>query len=156
MPLVREISPAYIQNVRERLAAYIKSQVPSADTDPNTPFGDLMLTPLATTVASLEIAAGRMFSDLDLENVAQNKIYNCDFVRKFLRNFAVVERNKLTARGIVRLALDKDFVDTNLAKGPVWLDRGIQYVFGRSNIFTANLAFPGHIYLRFPNHVTER
>lgn len=76
-PEVSEIDAETLKSARQRLDIFLKKKYPDLDSRPNSLFGDLALSPFAHLVAGLEIAAGRMLSDLDLENVAAGVIYNC-------------------------------------------------------------------------------
>lgn len=133
-PSIDELSETDIQNARRRLEIFIKQFDPDVDTRPNTPFGDLHLNNLARLLAATEIAHGRFMSDLDLEQVAAGVIYNCDFVTKYLKNFAVVDQDTLQSSGVVRLTFCKDEAYT--------LDRRARYQFD-DNIFNLRLPHPG-------------
>ena len=79
-PSVDELTEEEIQDARRRLEVFLKQFDSEIDTRPNTPFGDLHLTNLARILAAMETAQGRFMSDLDLEQIANGIIYNCDFV----------------------------------------------------------------------------
>jgi hypothetical protein len=136
-PAVADIPEARVMAVRTRLETWLKQGWPDLDTRPNSVYGDLALTPLAYQVAAAEIAAERVISDLDLEQVANNVIWNCDVVRQFLRNFAAVERDNLKATGTLRLTFS-----TNVSRT---IDRSTLYLFGTENIFTLRLPGTGHL-----------
>lgn len=65
---------------------------------------------------------------------------NCDFVRKYLNNFAVADRNNLKSSGVVRLTFceDKDYT----------IDRRTRYQFGAENEFTLRLPYTGHFIVK--------
>jgi hypothetical protein len=136
-PATTDIPQDRVLAVRERLEARLKEGWPDLDTRPASVYGDLALTPLAYQIAGAEIAAERMISDLDLEQVANGVIYNCDVVRNFLRNFAAVSRDNLKATGTIRLTFS-----TNVART---IDRRTMYLFGTDSIFTLRLAGTGHL-----------
>lgn len=136
-PAVAEIPEARVLEVRARLVAWLQQGWPDLDTRPNSVYGDLLLTPLAYQIAATEIAAERIVSDLDLEQVAAGVIYNCDVVRQFLRNFAAVNRENLKATGSLRLTFSDNVGRT--------LDRRTLYLFGTDNIFTLRLPGSGHL-----------
>lgn len=134
-PPLAEITDAAVTDVRSRLDTYLKQGWPALDTRPGSPFGDLMLTPLAYMVAAHEEAIGRVLSDLDLENVANGTIYNCDFVEKYLKNFAVYEQATLQSSGVIRLTFSADSTYT--------LDRQLRFLFNEDQLFYMRLPCPG-------------
>ena len=89
LPAANEIAPDIVLLVRQRLQKYLQDWWPELDTRPNSVFGDLYLTPMAVTVAALEIAYRRRDADLNLANVANGIVFNPVFVDGFLRNFGV-------------------------------------------------------------------
>lgn len=103
LPNPEEIPPEVIIDGRERLAGYLNQWWPELDTRPNSPFGDLHLTPLATLMVSLERALRRRDNDLNLANIAQGRIVSEDFARQYIRNFGLATRDEVPATGIVEL-----------------------------------------------------
>lgn len=138
-PAAADLSQETLLEVRSRLATHLQAAFPSLDIAPNSVFGDLILTPWAYEVAAAEAAIERVLSDLDLENVANNIVYNCDFVRAYLKNFAIDEQKVLRASGLVRLVFN--------ANATVTIDRRAQYLFGTDNIFKLRLPFDGPLTL---------
>ena len=104
-PAADEISAETLSNVRSRIETYLRSRYSeSIDMSSNSVFGDLILGPLSYLIASFEIAASRLFSDIDLANVAEGQIYNCDFVAEYLDNFGLSQRVSTPATGVVRIS----------------------------------------------------
>ena len=136
-PAITDIPESRILDVRARLEAYIKVGWPDLDTRPNSVYGDLVLTPMATQVAAQEIAAEHFVSDFDLQQVADGVIYNCDVVKAYLQNFAAVERDNLKASGVVRLTFS--------ANSALSVDRGTAFLFGTENVFALRLAGDGSL-----------
>ena len=134
-PDVNEVDAATLQSARDRLATFIQKKFPDLDVKPTSVFGDLGLSPFAYLVATFEIATGRFMSDLDLEQVANGVIYNCDFVKKFINNFATVDSDTLKSSGVIRLVFCADSTYT--------IDRRARFLFGTGNEFTLRLANPG-------------
>jgi hypothetical protein len=138
LPDYAELTAAQLEGARERLVTFIASRFPDLDTRPNSIFGDLFIAPASYIVAALEVALGRFASDLDLENVSQGVIYNCDFVEKYLGNFAIYERETLQASGILRLVFNTD--------AAVTVDRGTRFQFG-DDVFNLFLPYDGPLKL---------
>ena len=137
-PAAVDLDPATVADVRVRLETYFKKKWPDIDTRPNSVFGDLVLTPMSDLVAGIEVGLSRFMSDLDLENVSNNIIFNCGFVRKYLQNFAVYERETLQSSGIVRLLFNADQAYV--------IDRRARYQFG-SDTFSLRLPKDGPLQL---------
>tara|TARA_B100000579_G_scaffold432616_1_gene449769 strand:- start:2191 stop:4284 length:2094 start_codon:yes stop_codon:yes gene_type:complete len=122
LPDATTIDDATLSEVRGRIITYLESQFPdSIDTAPNSVFGDLVLGPLSYMVASFEIGASRIFSDIDLANVASGTVYNCDFVQKYLENFGLSQRNSTKTTGVVQITFD--------TPGTYTIDAGAAIVF---------------------------
>jgi len=101
LPALAEVSPEAARAARERLSEMLRVARPDLDTRPNSVFGDLWLNEAASLMAALDMAIARYKSDLDLENVANGIIWDCDFVAAFLSNFAVPSGGFLS-RGVLR------------------------------------------------------
>jgi len=137
-PEIGEIDKSRVLDTRARVVAYLARGWPDVDMSPGSVFGDTYIDPAAYLFAALETAMGRYMSDLDLENVAQGIIYNCDFVEKYLGNFVDSHNQYLKASGVVRLVFNTDKAYT--------LDRGIRFRTSETDItnnFSIRLPFPG-------------
>ena len=80
VPDFSELTQEKLYETRERLVDYIRVKFDDVDLNPNTVVGDLIVTPQTYTIAALETGMERFMSDLDLGNVAEDVIWNCDFV----------------------------------------------------------------------------
>lgn len=136
-PDVADVTQEQLLSARQRLDTILKQKYPNLDTRPNSVFGDLGLAPYAYLVACHEIAMDRFMSDLDLEQVANGIVYNCDFVRKYIQNFATVDQATLKSSGVIRLVFCADDSYT--------IDRRARFIFNTENEFTLRLANPGSL-----------
>lgn len=139
-PELSSIDAVKLKDTRERIIAYMASGYPDLDMSQNSVFGDLVITPFAHLLAAHEEAMGRFMSDLDMENVANGIIYNCDFVRAYLGNFAVVDRANLHSTGVIRII--------TCADKEITIDRRTRYSFGTDNTFYLKLPHPGHFVIK--------
>jgi len=139
-PKVSELDAETVQDARRRAEIWLKQFDSEIDTRPNTPFGDLHLTNFARLIAAIEIGQGRFLSDLDLEQIAAGTIYNCDFVTRYLKNFAVYDKETLSSSGVIRLTFCKDQAFT--------IDRRASYQFGTDDVYTLRLPHPGHLEIK--------
>ena len=87
---------------------------------PNSVFGDLFVTPAATTLASLEMGLRRFQSDLDLTQLARGVVFNETFAWAYLKNFGVTPNVSTYSSGLVW------FIFTENA--PVTLDAGMRMI----------------------------
>lgn len=136
-PDVADVDQAALLSARQRLDTILKQKYPNLDTRPNAVFGDLGLSPYAYLVACHEIAMERFMSDLDLEQVANGVIYNCEFVKKYIQNFATVDQTTLKSSGVIRLVF--------CANDSYTIDRRARYLFDTENEFTLRLSNPGSL-----------
>ena len=107
LPAWAEGTPEAARAARERLSELLRVARPDLDTRPNSVFGDLWLNEAGTLMAALDMAIARYKSVLDLENVANGIIWDCDFVAAFLSNFAVPAGGFLS-RGVLRFNVTGD------------------------------------------------
>lgn len=136
-PALSEIPADTLANARSRLETEYSLLFPDLDTRPNSVFGDLWLNPAAQLLASLEIAGDRYKSDLNLGNVAQGIIYDCDFVEQYLRNFSTLQDTRTLASGVIRLVFSGDQGYT--------LPRNLTFSNEDGNTFNLRLAHPGDL-----------
>ena len=140
MPDFSELTQEELYDTRERLEQYIRVKFDDIDLDPNTVVGDLIISPQTYTLAAMEKGLSRFTSDLDLGNVANDVIWNCDFVAQYLKNFGVDNTDELKPSGVIRLIFtaNKQYI----------LDRSVKFAFGsESNIFSAYLPNLGLYYI---------
>jgi hypothetical protein len=90
----------YHQNLRLWVAANSTEDI---DTHPGSVVGDLIVGSSSIINAGLDTALSNFASDLDLANPAAGKIYNCEFVSKYLENFSTSNYTDITSSGIIRL-----------------------------------------------------
>lgn len=139
MPDYAELEQTVVYDTRTRLVNYIQVKFDDVDLTPNTVVGDLIVSPQAFTMASIEEGLSRFMSDLNLGNLAANTIFNCDFARTWISNFVNADTLSLRASGVARLTFDKN--------ANVVLDRGTQFRFNNDNIFTIYLPGNGPFYI---------
>ncbi len=102
-PKLADLPAEQVATVRSRLGQLIREASPEVDTAPNSPFGDLHVTPAAYHVTAMEVAVNRILSDLDPENAAAGVVYNCEFVEAFLKTYGIYDENAQSSYGILRL-----------------------------------------------------
>ena len=126
-PDLDDLTPAQLTAARAFVVSRMQVLFGDVDLSPGTPTGDGVISPLAAFVAASEVANGRLMSDLDLNNIANNIIYSCAFVEKYLGNFAVYDVSNLRAAGLVRLTFNTDKAYT--------LNRVMLFNFGGSDTY---------------------
>jgi hypothetical protein len=131
-PEIEEITPEQMQSARARVVNYLSTHFPDVELSPGSNMGDLMVSPMAAFFAATEVSQNRFMSDLDLENVANGIIYSCDFVERYLGNFAVKDITTLQSSGLVRLTFSAD--------QEYRINKGAKFQFGSSDLFYLRLA----------------
>lgn len=134
-PKADELTSEQLLSARTRAETVLREVYPTIDVRPGSPLGDVVLSPFAMLIAMLEVGVQRFASDLDLENVAAGTIYNCDFVERFIKNFAVFPQLSLKSTGVVRMVFNANQVYE--------VDRRTQFVSGTS-IFNVRLPHVDH------------
>lgn len=144
MPAAAELTRDELYSTRERLASYCLSVAPDVEVNPNSVVGDLIVSPQAFVITAIEKGLDRFMGDLDLANVANGNIWNCEFVAKWIENFAVNYSGQLRASGVVRLTFteSKQYV----------LDRSLRFISG-GNIFSLYLPNLGPYVIYRPNDI---
>lgn len=125
VPDFSELTQEKLYETRERLTDYVQVKFDDIDLNPNTVIGDLIITPQTYTIAALETGLERFMSDLNLGNVANDVIWNCDFVSQYIKNFGVDTTASLKPSGVVRLVFTTSKIYT--------LDRGVKFNFGNED-----------------------
>ncbi len=125
VPDFSELTQEKLYETRERLTDYVQVKFDDIDLNPNTVIGDLIITPQTYTIAALETGLERFMSDLNLGNVANDIIWNCDFVSQYIKNFGVDTTASLKPSGVVRLVFTTSKIYT--------LDRGVKFNFGNED-----------------------
>ena len=138
-PTVDELTVEQLQAARANLETWLRAGWPDEDMQPGSVVGDRVLTPFSYLLAALETSAGRFMSDLDTSQVAQNIVFNCDFVTAFLQNFAVQDSGATYSTGILRMLFAKD--------SEINLNRQLQFSIN-NEIFTLDLPYLGELWLQ--------
>ncbi len=136
-PDIEELTPAQLEAARAAAVDYLRPHFPTHDMAPGSVFGDTYVSPIAAFIAALTVAQNRFMSDLDLENVAKGTIYSCNFVERYLGNFAVRDVTTLQSSGLVRLTFSTNDTFT--------VNKGVKFSFGSDDVF----------YPRLPSMATE-
>lgn len=142
LPATAELTQEELYDVRDRLVAYFEAAIPDVETNPNSVVGDLIITPQAYLIAALEKGLTRFANDLDLGNVANGDVCNCEFVTQWLNNFSVDSSLRLKASGVIRLTFSesKEYV----------LDRNTIFSAGESK-FSLYMPYTGAYTIYRPN-----
>jgi hypothetical protein len=136
-PALSEIPRDRIMAWRGALAELHRAADPDLDTGPNTAMGDLHITPMGVTYAAMEETTNRLLSDLNPQNAANGRVWNCDFVRRYLATFGQPER-RLLSWGVLRLTFNSD--------SPREIDASTRWQYGE-NFLTMILPQPGPLFL---------
>lgn len=127
-PDLAELTDEQLSSARQIVISKLQASFVDVDLQPGSPTGDMVVTPLAAFLAASDVAHDRLMSDLDLGNVADGLIYSCDFVTKYLGNFAVYDVENLRAAGLARLTFS-----TNVQRA---ISRHTLFRFGTTDDFS--------------------
>jgi hypothetical protein len=144
-PELAEIPQDKLTAVRARLVTWMSRQFPDEDLRPNTVLGDAIITRTAYLLAALETGMDRFASDTDPEQVAQGKVFNCDFVKAFYRNFG--SDLLLDDRTVTTVRLVFNSAEEHVIPGDLELQ------FGDITLHVMPTQ-PGNLYLRPPGAVS--
>lgn len=132
VPTIPELDQSEVLSTRRRLQEYCTLAFPDIANLPGTVIGDLIVTPQAYVITALEEGVSKILSDVSLENVSNGIVYNCDFVRQYLKNFGIDDMQYKLASGVVRMIFSENKLYV--------LQRGTQFKLDDSHIF--NLFLP--------------
>ena len=90
-------------DVEQRIRLLMRERWPELDTTPSSPFGNLVLTPIARVIALFEQAADCILGDLNLENALNSIVCDCSFVESFLKGLGINSLAEVNTTATVRL-----------------------------------------------------
>lgn len=127
LPAYSEVDEVTYQAMRKKASDWLLAGQPDLDVRPDSVFGDLFLNPAARMMAANEIAIARLRSDMDTAAIARGeKVYDCEWVERFLAGFGVYPRDGIKASGVARFVFccDQNFE----------LDRGLRLQFDNDDL----------------------
>ena len=125
-PELASIPQADLASARSMLVQWLEPYFADTDMSYGSVMGDRGITPLSAALAAMNIALGRVMSDMIPGNVAAGTIYSCDFVSKFLGNFGVYDLSPVASAGVVRMIFSAD-----LSPGTTLnIDSAVMFQFG--------------------------
>lgn len=138
IPRIEDLTAEQLQGARSRVIEFLrqKEEYRGVDMSPNSVFGDLVLGPLTHIMAAFELGAARMFSDLNLANVAKGEIYNCDFVKEYLNNYGLGRVYEYPSSGVVQMVWATHYTKY-IDAGTKFLfvaDGGEEYIYELANV----------------------
>ena len=95
-------------DVEQRIRLLMRERWPELDTTPSSPFGNLVLTPIARVIALFEQAADCILGDLNLENALNSIVCDCSFVESFLKGLGINSLAEVNTTATVRLIFNTD------------------------------------------------
>ncbi len=147
LPVPADVPAASVLEARRLLTILWGLYLPDIDTRPNSVIGDSFVAGAAAVMAAGDIAAERLRSDMDPENVANNIIYDCAFVEAFLANFGVYAPSAIGTAGYIRLVFD-----TLPAGGTLEVARHLRFRFATDDEYQLRLPAPGPLLLSSPGY----
>lgn len=143
IPPMSEVPVESVSSARDTISTDIKAQWPDVETSPKTTVGDLVVTPLAYQKSAYALGLGYLLSDLNLANVANGVVKDCEFVQGFINDFGVNGESYSTKdSGIMRMFFTKN--------ARVELDRSLKFgttTSTENNEFRLYLPYEGNLYI---------
>lgn len=148
LPAPADVPAEQVLAARNLLTVLWGLYLPDVDTRPNSVIGDSFFAGAAPVMAAADIAVERLLSDLDPEQVANNIIYDCSVVEKFLANFGVYAPASIGTAGYVRLVFN-----VIPPTGSWELPRHLRFRFSDSTVeYSIRLPQVGPLILRAPGY----
>lgn len=95
-------------DVEQRIRLLMRERWPELDTTPSSPFGNLVLTPIARVIALFEQSADCILGDLNLENALNSIVCDCSFVENFLKGLGVNSLAEVNTTATIRLIFNSN------------------------------------------------
>lgn len=105
-----EIDSDRLFDVEQRIRLLMREKWPELDTTPSSPFGNLVLTPIARVIALFEQSADCILGDLNLENALNSIVCDCSFVENFLKGLGLTSLTEVNTTATIRLTFNKNQV----------------------------------------------
>lgn len=132
------VSPEAQAAVRDRIVQYLTKTLGELDSRPGSVAGDLIVSPIALPIAAAEAGIDAVLGDLDLQNIINGIVNDCDFVNEYLKNLGVTDRMNASSGGQIRLLLDRSAVDEYFYENPgktLDIPLGLQFLFDNQSVF---------------------
>lgn len=131
------IDSTAVANVATRIRAVMKERWSDLDTSPSSVFGNLILSPLAKTIALYEQASSCILNDINLANALNGETCDCNFTENFIKGLGI---NNLVPNtyGLLNIEIPKNEYTENWFNGTdeiLELDLGTTFAFKNQYIF---------------------
>jgi hypothetical protein len=140
LPPVSDISAGEALAMRTILEQNLQILFADVDMRPNTPLGDLFISPAARLLTAVSVAQDRLQSDLNLENAANGIVYDCPFVENLIQNVGAMQNSVTLSYGVLRLVFPDD--------SPITLDRSTTFTTASGHSYQIRLPENGPFYVR--------
>lgn len=103
-----EIDSDRLFDVEQRIRLLMREKWPELDTTPSSPFGNLVLTPIARVITLFEQSADCILGDLNLENALNSIVCDCSFVESFLKGLGLTSLTEINTTATIRLTFNSN------------------------------------------------
>ena len=158
-----QIDSSKIQEVALRIRTVMKEFDAELDTTPSSPFGNLVITPLAKIIATYEQVNNCILSDINLANALSGKeVCDCDFTEAFIKGLGLDTLLSANTTSILRIQFNTLPSNSNLATEvstgigektakAFIIDTGTSFVFDEEYLFHPYAPYSGQIQIFDPN-----
>ena len=138
--------------VKQRIVMLLKIIAPDLNIEENVVLQELLLNSFARIVALAEEAQNAELSDIQLSNIINGNIYDCEFAEAFVKSLGIESLTTANTFGILRIKFSADAINANpqfLEKG-ISLDAGTSIGFDDTYMFRFYLCHSGSLTIEFP------
>ena len=148
------------QSVKNRLKSILGNREPDMDLSDNSVVGDLILNRFAKVLALAEEAQDCIFSDIQLSNILNGNICDCDFATEFVKSLGFDSLLQSNTMGVLRIRFKASelsnfastYEDDNITLSNVFaLDAGTSIGFNNEYMFRLFAPQDGPVYIKFPD-----
>ena len=134
-------------NVKTRVKSLLSQREPDMDVSDNSVVGDLILNRFCKVLAIAEEAQACLLSDVQISNILNGNICDCDFAEAFIKSLGFANILNANTTGVVRIT----FNATKLNPASTYsIDAGSSLAFNDAYMFRFYAPKKGSINIKFP------
>lgn len=147
-----EPSAGKLVAVRQRIVMLLKTIAPDLNIEENAVLQELLLNNFARIIALAEEAQNAELSDIQLSNIINGNICDCEFAEAFVKSLGIESLTTANTFGVLRIKFSADAINANsqfLEKG-IYLKAGTSIGFDDTYMFRFYLCHSGALTIEFP------
>lgn len=146
-----EPSADKLDAVKHRIIVLLKTIAPDLKIEENIVLQELLLDNFARIVALAEEGQKAELSDIQLSNIINGNIYDCEFVEAFVKSLGLEYLTTANTFGILRIKFSADAINNSqFLENGIYLDAGTSIGFDDTYMFRFYLCHSGKLNIKFP------